>query len=385
MDQPRLRLVTRRRPHEASRPGALRAPGSAGVLLVSAVLLLAAGAATAVGVDAARHPLEPRETARRALALSLERGTDDSGVREMLLELRTSLGRRPLDSGTRVVYGALLLDLSRRLSDLRAAAHHATRAADLAPVTVPIVRLAVLTLTRTGDEALALARISDMFAYDPGAAAALLAEVEPFLDPALVPLGLADEPGAWYAWAAQLRGTGRLDEAYDWNERTHRRWPDHLPTLRFVVARAVRDEDWNRVAAWLPPERELPGVPEAAPLLAYRARLKAALHDEVGARADIRQAVAQAPGSNLIRILAGDALEALDDPTEARRQWNRALFDIPAGEVATRRDVLTRLARLEDDQGRPAVARRLWGSVLELEPSHPEATRRLRELSAFVR
>jgi hypothetical protein len=345
MDRPRLKLVGGPRPPETPRPHRGLALG------IAAAVLGSGAAATAVGVERARHPIEPRETARRALELSLERGSDDSQVREMLLELRSSLGRRPLDSSTRVVYAALLLNLGRQLSDRQAAAHHALRAADLAPVTVPIQRLSVLTLTRTGDTALALSRIRDRFRYDAGAAAALLGEVEAFVEPSVLEDGLADDPDAWC----------------------------------FVAARKVRDGEWDALEELLPRDRDLGDAPQAAPPLIYRARLKTARGDADGALDDIRRALAISGESNLVRILAGDAFEALGDYAAARRHWNRALFDVPPDETTTRRNVLARLARLEERHGRPAIALRHWQSVLELEPSHAEALRRVRALTVFDR
>lgn len=379
MDRAALKLV------DASRPEAAPRPRRGPALAVAACVLGSAAAATLVGTDGARHPIEPRDTARRALQLSLAQGNDDPEVREMLLELRSSLGRRPLDARARIVYAALLLNMGQRLSDSTAAAHHAARAADLAPVTVPIVRLAVLTLARTGDAALALSKTREMFDYDARSAAGLLAEVEPLVEPSLLEDGLADDPDAWFAWAGRLRTAGRMDQAYDWNVRAASRWPQHLPTLRFVAARFVREGDWEALEQLLPASRDLGGSPAAAPLLIYRSHLATARGNATGAIEDIRRALALDSSSNLIQILAGDAFDALGDYNLARRHWNRALFDVPTDEAATRRNVLARLARLEDRHGRPSTALRLWESVLELEPTHDEARRRVRALSLFDR
>jgi len=56
---------------------------------------------------------------------------------------------------------------------------------------------------------------------------------------------------------------------------------------------------------------------------------------------------------------------------------------MPDGETAGRRNLLTRLARLEDEHGRASAALRLWQAILELDPSHPEATRRVRALGGL--
>ncbi|HKQ62051.1 MAG TPA: hypothetical protein VJS92_12235, partial [Candidatus Polarisedimenticolaceae bacterium] len=81
--------------------------------------------------------------------------------------------------------------------------------------------------------------------------------------------------------------------------------------------------------------------------------------------------------------LAGEALAGLGEFDQARAVWNRALFALPASARTARRELLVRLARVEDDHGEPAVALRLWQSVLELEPGLPEARRRIQDLSGF--
>ena len=56
----------------------------------------------------------------------------------------------------------------------------------------------------------------------------------------------------------------------------------------------------------------------------------------------------------------------------------------PAG-AADRRGLLSRLARLEDEYGRPAAALRHWKALLELDPDHVEARRRVDDLTGFQR
>ena len=97
-------------------------------------VLVAAALATLLGADRARRSMDPRKIAEGALQASLEHGNDAPVVREVLVDLRRSLGRRPLDSGTRVAYAGLLLGLSSSVEQTRAAAFHARRASELAPV-----------------------------------------------------------------------------------------------------------------------------------------------------------------------------------------------------------------------------------------------------------
>ena len=80
----------------------------------------------------------------------------------------------------RALYAELLLDLSGG-TDPSAACFHASRAADLNPVTVPVVRYAAHVLLRCGERAEALKLTHDMFGYDAARAAGLLISLEPFL------------------------------------------------------------------------------------------------------------------------------------------------------------------------------------------------------------
>ena len=349
------------------------------------LLLGAAGLATVVGVDSVRRPLQPKRVAQEALQQALELGNKSPEVRTKLLEMRRVLGRRPLETRIRVVYASMLVGLSGRLEDTQAAAFHASRAAELSPVTVPVVQLAAQVLARTGqaDEALQLTR--RMFGYDRGAAAELLAQLEPLVFSDRLEIGLADDPDAWLAWSYRLRTGGRGAEADRWIDRAHGRWPDHMPTLHLVAARAVRQEDWQRLAELIPPERPLPDEPPAAAVLLDRARLRIERGDREGAQADIDRALDLAGEARTVRILAGEAYEALGRIEGARQQWGRALNELGSDQATLRRDILVRMARLEDRHGRPAAALRLWRSILDLDAEHVEARRRVDDLTNFQR
>lgn len=377
MEKPELTVVaTRKRSNLDHRAGAL--------LLVGA-LVVGTASALWVGSDAARKPLPAREIAEQALRTALERGSSDEDVRSLLVSVRRLLGQRPLDSSTRVTYADLLLALSRRLDDTAASAAHATRAAALAPVTVPVVRRSSIVLVRSGRSREAAALTREMFSYDPDAAAALLLRLEPMLYPSEVKASLPDAPEAWLAWAHRLRLENRLEASHAVVLETLATWPDDLASLRFVAARAVRDADWEGLASLIPPERMFPDQPVAAPVLTYRARLKIHQGDLDGARQDIELALRLAGESHLVQILVGEALEALGEIDEARRHWNRALFALPADEKITRRNVLAKLARLEERHGKAADALRLWETLLRIDGNHAEAMRRVDALTSFDR
>jgi tetratricopeptide (TPR) repeat protein len=367
-------IVSGRRPEDDGRH-----PGWA--LAATLTLVLCAIFASASGADEIRTRLDPRKVAETTVQRALERGNRDPEVRAEVLDLRRVLGRSPLDSRTRVIYAGLLLNLCRNLDDTRAAAFHAGRAAELAPVTVPIVRGAVHVLVRTGNGPRALALVRGMFDYDPTAAAGLLAAVEPLLLDVDAGDGLAHTPVAWLAWAAELQRAGRNDEAESWLERAHDAWPDDLAIVQQLASRALYRGDLERLAAILPAGLDDLDAPEVAPLLTFRARLKAGRGDRDGARRDVDRALALRGDNVTVQMLAGDAYLALGDPEAARRVWNRARYALAGDDTANRRALLRRLARLEHDHGEPAVALGLWRALLEIAPDDPEARERIAELT----
>jgi tetratricopeptide (TPR) repeat protein len=223
-----------------------------------------------------------------------------------------------------------------------------------------------------------------MFSYDPSRAAATLAQIESLVLGVRLDEGIPETADAWLAWSRQLRTDGRPDEAEAWLERAHERWPGHVPTLVRMAGAAYRRRDWPALERLLPPGKPLPAEREAATLHIWRAHL--ALHggrsDE--AVADVETAL-RLQGSGAIRTLAGDFFERLGDAARARREWSRALHGTSRERLATRRALFLRLARLEDRHGRPAAALRFWEAVLEIDPDHAEARRRVDDLSGFQR
>ncbi len=378
METPDLRLVTRRCP-----PGPPRR-FTVAPLALGALALGVAGLGTWFGADEARRKIEVAELAEDAVQLALQRGSEDRQVRETLIDLRRTLGWRPLESRTRVVYASLVLALSTQVEDMRLAGFHAGRAAQLSPVTVSVVRASTLVLAHTGNLADALALVRRMFGYDARRAAALLAQVEALVLVTPLDEALPESAEAWMAWSGQLSRDRRHEEASAWLEQTYERWPDYLPARSRLAYRAYRREDWQSLAALLPADETLPADSAAAQLLIWRAHLKASRQDESGARADVETAL-QLWESRTVRMLAGDLFETLGDVARARREWNRALHRTPTDQTAARRGLLQRLARLEDTHGRPAAALRLWEALLELDPEHIEARRRIDDLAGFRR
>ena len=220
-------VETRLRPVPQWTPSA---PAGRNATLVGAALVFAlAGLASWLGADVARHPVEAREIGEETMRAALEAGSADPAVRERLVGLREVLGRRPLDSMTRAVYSSLLLTMSRSAEDVDAAVYQARRAAELAPVTLPVVRSSVLVLAHTGNGGEAAELVRQVFTYDPESAARWLERIEPLLPnpEAAIP----EDPRAWVAWSVKLDLSGRHEEALDRVERGWERWPDHLPLL----------------------------------------------------------------------------------------------------------------------------------------------------------
>jgi hypothetical protein len=359
--------------------------GSRTSLALCLILLAAGGLATLLGADQARVKVEAGEVADDALRLALERGIDDAEVQAALVHVRRTLGRRPLDARSRVVYASLLLGLSSSEDDIRLAAFHAGRAAELAPVTLSVVRPAALVLAHTRNLERSLELVRSMFGYEPGRAAAVLAEIEARV------LGVTPEDGipptadAWMAWVRQLRLDHRTADEDAWLRRTHERWPENLAALEQLAARSFYAGDWTTFNTLFPPDLTLPDERRAATALAWRARSRVRRKDVEGARSDAELALRLEGASSGVRMVVGDVFADLQDHSRARLEWNRALHQLEPAGTADRRSLLSRLARLEDEFGRPAAALRHWQALLELDPGHVKARRRIDDLTGFQR
>lgn len=356
------------------------------------VALACAAWATLLGADRPRRQLPATDVAREMLWAVLDRGPGDPGVRGAVIDYRRRVGRSPLDAATRALYAGLLLEMAASRDDARAAVFHARRSAQLAPVTVPVLRLTATVLARCGEREAAASLIRSMFGYEPRRAAGLLGALEPFL-----PAGALDREStegaipplarAWVAWSSELAERGRVVESGEWLEATHRRWPDDLAAIEELASRAVYRRDWEALARLLPTGRPLPEVPAAAALFAYRARSAAQRGSTTEAIEDVATAVRLARNDPSVLRVGADALLAAGDPDGARPMYHRALFGLPHDprSVTARVALLTRLARLEDRHGRPADALRAWRAVLEIDPGHAESRSRVDELTGFQR
>lgn len=300
--------------------------------------------------------------------------------------MRAGLGARPLDGRTRAAYASLLVEVADD-DNLAAAAFQARRAAELAPVTVPVVRVATLVLARAGDLDRALTLTRGMFAYDPGQASGLLAEIEPVLADRSPAEGLPDLPDAWLAWSRQLSRAGRGDEAAAWVDRGLARWPRDAGLRENAAGRAVAGGHWAALSKLLPDDEALPDDPSSSPLLAYRARGRATRGDSAGAIADARRAATLAAGRPWDLTRAGDAIAAVGDPDGAIGAWRQALHRLPsrdAGPGSLRISLLERIARTDDRRGHAGDALRGWRAILAIAPEHDEARRRVTALGGTV-
>jgi len=382
MASPELKLV--RGTHGASPPHASHGRGPAVVL--GLLTLGSLVTATLLGADRARAVSRLQETAQETLFRILERGPDDAEVLASLEGIRIDMGRRPLDAFLRVVYAALLVEMSSGGADCGAATFHARRASELAPVTVPVVGPASMVLVRCGEESRGLGLIREMFGYEPESAARLLTTLGGFIDPERAKDAVPAEPEAWLAWSRELREQGRAQESERWAFEGHRRWPDHLETLQELATRAASRNDWVALGSLLPLDGELPERRETAILYAYRARVRAEAGDAAGAHRDVETATRLSEHHSAVLLQAGDALLVSGDNDGARRAWRRALFELSSesdDSPRSRSRVLVRLARLEDADGEPADALRAWREVLTQEPGNAEARKRVGELDVL--
>jgi tetratricopeptide (TPR) repeat protein len=347
-------------------------------LVVAAVALLA----TWRGADRSRTPLDARQHVQDTLALALAEGNRSPGVLDNLRRLRAELGRRPLDSKSRVQYAALLLSMTRTLDDTRAAAFHARLAADLAPVTLPVVELAALVLARSGERAGALARIRDIFEFAPEAAAGLLLQMEDSLDDQTARAALPDTPAAWCAWARALARSGRPEASVALLHEAATRWPDDLEVNVALARLALRAADWDELE--LRAGRDtIPAEGRGLELLVYRARWHVERGRPDAADRDLATLLAAAKDKPHLLILAGDVQRRMGSDDLARQTWNRALFKLSPKNKSLRVALLVRLAALEEDRGRAGVALRHWRRVLESDPSHARARRRVADLTGI--
>jgi len=372
VSRPRLSVVS---------PGREASPAAARAWWVptAAVLASALAAAVGVGVGADTAGGDPEERLRAVLEDRPVPDPDDPEIREIARSMRVALASNPLDARTRVLYGALLGTVSIGPEGRAAAAFHVQAAARLAPVTVPIVRRAVLLEVELDQVDRATERIRDMFDYDPEAAARLLLRVEPILGPERVARALGERPSASVAWADTLGRAGRADDAEAVLRRSIEIWPDDPPLLESVGTADLRAGRRDALVARFA-GRDIAEVPGNARLLMLRGRARAWNGDVDGAAADLSAAERLSAADPAATFAVGDAWRAIGRPDDARRAWIRSRYRVgPRSEL--RVAVLRRLAALADDTGTAAESVRAWRRVLDEAPDDPVARRRIRELT----
>ena len=347
-----------------------------GASVIGALILAAAGLATVSGADRARAPFDPAAIAERGLLAWLD--DDAAGADAAKGRLSARLARTPTDAITRTVYASLLAETATGEALRREAARQGRRAVVSAPHEEAVHRAAVKIMARTGDREEAIAALRALFATAPADAALVLSEIEPFLTPEEIDAAVPEIPAAWRARASRLRADGRAAEADKIIDDLLARWPDDLAARWTAAEVAARRGDEASVARLVPPDLAFPEDRKHAPLLALRARGRAWAGDLDGARRDAERATGLAPRSAVVAATAGDALERVD-PAAARAYWTRALFLVEPTDTARRSriGILSRLARLDEKEGREADALRRWRAVLEIDPGHVEAARRV--------
>lgn len=350
-----------------------------GATVLAATALACGLLATVLGADRARSAIDPRLEARRIADRALGEGFRAPAVLDSIRAVRADLGRSPLSVLRRVVYADLLLALARTPDDAPAAAFHAGLAAELAPVTVPVVWRSVVLLTRCGETEAALDHVSHMFSYDERAAAELLLEIVPLVGPDRAAGAVPPDPVAHVAWAAHLRTTGHRDRATAVLRDALARWPDSLAVVRASADRAFETGDVAALRGILG-DLDLPVRRDTAVLHAYRCGVAASRGDRTVAQAAIDSARGSGWNDPEAERAIGDCLLALGDPAGARDTWRAALYRLEQPAAMLRASLWSRIADLDEREGRASDALRGWRRVLELDPDHARARTRIRAL-----
>jgi hypothetical protein len=348
---------------------------------LGAAVLAAAALATWNGADAARRPWNAAAIAESALAESLRTG-DPAAAREAEDRLRQRLTRTPLDAASRTIAANLMVESAETDALRLAAVEQALAATRLVPTDEWIGRGTARVLARCGRPDLALKETARMFEYAPDDGAATLADIEPFAPAGHLEDGIPATSAAWLAWSIRLRMNGREAEADARLADLLARWPGDLDALRVAASAAASRSRIDELVRLVPPSLVLPDTESAAVLHAFRAWSKAVSGDAAGARADAQAAVSLSREDTWVLTLAGDA-EVATDPALAREYWNRALYKLLAAE-ATRdqaRWLRSRLARLDEREGRAGDALRAWRAIIAEHADDAEAKQRIAELT----
>ncbi len=279
-----------------------------------------------------------------------------------------------------------MLSLSRSREEAAAAAFHASAAAELAPVTVPVQRRAARILARCGDLEAAFRLTRRTFLFDPAAGAGILEKLLPICGWERAVEGVPDTPGGWVAWSRVLEKRDHRKEAVERMNEALRRWPQDPEVLLYNAARAWPAGDTEKMRSLFPEDLALPEDPDYALLFAFQGIGRAAAGDRAGMERSLETALDLLPRNPSVLQAAGDAWILMQEPTAAVRLWKRGLYF--AGKDApppVRIGLLLRLARMEEKEGRPARALDHWREILLLAPDHREARGRVDDLTGFRR
>ena len=348
---------------------------------IGATVLAAAALATLKGADAARRPWDAAAIAELALAQSLAAGNSDA-AHEAEDRLRQRLTRTPLDAASRAIAANLMVESADSNAARAAAVEQALAATRLVPTNEWIGGGTARVLARCGRPDLALQETARIFAYAPDDGAATLADIEPFAPPGRLEDGIPPAPDAWLAWSIRLRMNGREADADDRLAKLLARWPSNLDALRVAASAAASRGRIDELVRLVPPSLALPDTESTAALHAFRAWSKAVSGDAAGARADAQSAVALSNEDSWVLTLSGDA-EAATDPALAREFWNRALYKLVAAEGTkdAARWLRSRLARLDEREGKAGDALRAWRAILADHGDDVEARQRIAALT----
>jgi tetratricopeptide (TPR) repeat protein len=260
-----------------------------------------------------------------------------------------------------------------------AAAFHALRSAEFAPVTVPVVRRAAFVLVEAGRYTEALAIVREMFAFDAESASDVLSTIRPFVADDRLREGLPDSPEAWLAWSERSFRDGDTERSVSILEEAFARWPDRTDVLTALCRSRVRSGDVSGIVELLDGRTVARGA-DTALLRVFVAQSLARQSAGSRSRAELEAAYEDAPNDLDVLRHGGDVWDDLDEPDIARRWWNRGRYLVPASNPKGRLQFVVRTAMMEDRRGRQLEALRAWRAVLDLDPENDFARARIREL-----
>ena len=169
--------------------------------------------------------------------------------------------------------------------------------------------------------------------------------------------------------AQEARRAGRLDEARTLFRHVAQRWPAHRGALHELRDLAVEARQWDEAIAVQQQLMALAPPADRAAEAAWLAveyyelgRLELARGEAASAVGHFKAALRADPRFTPAVVALGDAYEAIGDPREALRTWERAVETQPA------LPLLARLERAYREQSRPSKMIALYRSASERAP-----------------